>query len=176
MKYLKRTALTFGLLPAFMAAPAINAASLNVDVDIALPNVVILYGYTDIDLTMTADQFGPLLDSNCTTDDCSVADTTPKSGVLNNGLVDLTFTNNAAGTNPTITLDNSWGVRSFGYTALSPTITDNGSDAPVGNLAIEQITTPTASLQTGSVSFDLDLSQISTNNVRASYTITVVGS
>lgn len=175
MKYLKRTALTFGLLPAFMAAPVTNAASLNVDVDIDLPNVVILYGYTDIDLTMTADQFGPLLDSNCTTDDCSVADTAPKSGVLNNGLVDLAFTNNAAGTNPTITLDNSWGVRSFGYTSLAPTITDNGSDAAVGNLAIEQIT-PSASLETGSVSFDLDLSQITTDSVRASYTITVTGS
>lgn len=176
MTFLKRTALTVGLLSAFMLAPAANSASLDVDVDISLPNVVILYGYTDIDLTMTADQFGPLLDSNCTADDCSVADTNPKSGVLDGGTVDLAFTNNAAGTNPTITLDNSWGVRSFGYTALTPTITDNGSDAPVGNLAIEQITTPSASLQTGSVSFDLDLSQINTNNVRASYTITVVGS
>ncbi|MCW8855721.1 MAG: hypothetical protein OQJ95_00045 [Kangiella sp.] len=176
MKYLKRTALTFGLLPALMAAPVTNAASLDVDVDIDLPNVVILYGYTDIDLTMTADQFGPLVDASCTTDDCSVADNTTQSGVLNNGTVDLAFTNNAAGTNPTITLNNSWGVRSFGYTSLAPTITDNGSDAPVGNLAIEQITTPSPSLQTGSVSFDLDLSQISTDSVRASYTITVTGS
>lgn len=176
MKYLKRTALTFGLLPAFMAAPVTNAASLDVDVDIELPNVVILYGYTDIDLTMTADQFGPLLDSNCTTDDCAVGDNTTQSGVLNNGSVDLAFTNNAAGTNPTITLNNSWGVRSFGYSSLAPSIVDNGSDAPVQNLAIEQITTPSASLQTGYVEFDLDLSQINTDSVRASYTITVVGS
>ncbi len=176
MNYLKRTALTFGLLPAFMAAPVTNAASLDVDVDIDLPNVVILYGYTDIDLTMAADQFGPLLDSNCTTDDCAVGDNTPKTGEINAGLVDLAFTNNAAGTNPTITLDNSWGVRSFGYTSLQPSIVDNGSDASVGNLAIEQITTPSPTLQTGSVSFDLDLSQITTDNVSASYTITVVGS
>lgn len=176
MKYLKRTALTVGLLPALMAAPASNAATLDVDVDIDLPNVVILYAYTDVDLTMDADQLGPLLDSNCSSDDCAVADNATQTGVIDTaGNVDLNFTNNAASSNATITLNNSWGVRSFGASSLSPTITDNGSDAGVESLAIEQITSPSATLQTGWVSFDLDLSQISTSSVNARYTIEVIG-
>lgn len=176
MKYLKRTALAFGLLPAVMAAPATNAATMDVDVDIDFPSVVILYAYTDIDLTMAADQIGPLLDSNCTTDDCSVANNTTQTGTIDtNGNVDLQITNNASSSNATVTLQNSWGVRSFGTASLSPTITDNGSDAGVENLAIEQITTPSAAMQTGWVSFDLNLANISTNSVNARYTIEVIG-
>lgn len=175
MKYLKRTALAFGLLPAVMAAPVTNAATMNVDVNIDFPSVVILYAYTDIDLTMAADQIGPLLDSNCTTDDCSVADTNPKSGVINNGTVDLAITNNGSNTNPTITLENSWGVRSIGVSSITPTITNNSTDPGVENFAIEQITTPSAAMQTGWVSFDLNLENISGNSVNARYTIEVIG-
>ena len=182
MKYLKRTALAFGLLPAFVAAPVSNAASLDVDVDITLPEVVILYGYTDIDLTLNANQLGPLLEASCTSDQCTQNSGATTGNVNAGGNIDLgldaAVTVNAAGTNPVIRLENSWGVRGVGFNNYDESVSATAGNEVQG-LAIQDLGAPSLTLNTGYVEFELNLSDLDPNNdgaVSANYTITVVGS
>jgi hypothetical protein len=159
-----------------------QAATLNVDVDITLPEIIILYAYTDIDLDIAADQLGPLLEAACTSDDCEI-DLGTKSDTLAalGTTLDLDIASDIApvvGANPTITLDNSWGVRGIGFANYDESIAaDVGNE--VLNLVIEDLGAPSLAVQTGSVSFDLDLSNPDFDNdgfIEANYTITVVGS
>ena len=179
MKILKKALLASAVTAAFASAPSIQAATLDVDVDITLPNVIILYAYTDIDLTIAADQLGPLLDTACTSDDCEV-DMGATTGILTalGTTLDLALTSPAApGADPTVRLDNSWGVRGLGFSTYNESVTPLAGNE-VLNLTIEDLGAPSLTLQTGYVEFDLDVSDPDPDNdgfIEANYTITVTG-
>ena len=179
MKFFKKALIASAVTAAsFGALSTASAATLDVDVDITLPEVIILYAFTDIDLTLAADQIGPLLDNTCTTDQCAV-DMGVTTGVITAGAVDLGLTvTPTAGADLTVTLNNSWGVRGLGFANYAETITA-GADNEVTSLVIEDLGAPTLELQTGFVSFDIDSANPDPDAdgfVEANYTITVVGS
>lgn len=163
------------------AMPVANAATLDVDVDITLPNIIILYAYTDIDLTIAVDQLGPLLDTACTSDNCSVDEGATTGALTTLGMtLDLDIASTVSptlGTNPTIRLDNSWGVRGIGFSTYNESVTALAGNEVI-NLAIEDLGAPSLSLQTGYVEFDIDLTNPDADNdgsIEANYTITVTG-
>lgn len=178
---IKKTLMSSAVALAMVSGSSANAATLNVDVDVTLPSVVILYAYTDIDLTVAADQLGPLLDTACTADDCAIDELATTGTLATLGTVDLdigTAISPTVGANPTITIDNSWGVRGIGFTSYDESVAAAAGNE-VTNLAIEDLGAPTLATQTGSVSFDIDLADPDPNSngiVEANYTITVVGS
>lgn len=182
MKILKKALLGSAVAAVISTTPVTQAASLDVDVDITLPNIIILYAYTDIDLTIAADQLGPLLDTACSADDCTV-DQGATTGVLTalGTTLDLAIASAASpGTNPTVRLDNSWGVRGVGFTTYDESVTALGGNE-VLNLAIEDLGAPSLALQTGYVEFDLNVAAVAGPDadgdgfIEANYTITVTG-
>lgn len=181
MNFLKKSVLVAGLAAGFITATSSQAASLDVDVDVTIPDVLILYAYTDIDLDFAAGEFAALLDSNCTSEDCSSAITAAQSGSIASGAVDLGISADvpAAGTTASINIQNSWAVRALGYGTFNASVADNGSESAVSNLDISPASgTPSMAATTGDVSFDVDLtsSDLDDGLLEANYTITVTGS
>ena len=178
MNILKKSIVAAVLAASFIFASSSKAAKLDVNVDVNLPNVLILYAYTDIDLTYTAGEFASLL--GCTAEDCTSALTTPKSGTISSNAVDLGIASDLSTMgSTTITLQNSWAVRGLGYGTFKASIADNASESAVSNLDITPSTgTPSMAATTGDVSFDIDLasSDLDDGTVTANYTITVTGS
>lgn len=165
------------------AAPTAQAASVAVDVDISLPNMLILYAYNDIDLSITAGELAGLY-TTCSSVDpavgCAVEETTT-TGAIVSGAVDLDIGSVVAATNTTATvrLNRSWGVRGMGFTSYDESIVLDSGDG-VTAVAIEDIVTaPSMTLTTGYVDLTLDLDNLDGDNdgfTEADYTITVVGS
>lgn len=181
MNFLKKSVLVAGLATGFITATSSQAASLDVDVDVTIPDVLILYAYTDIDLDFAAGEFAALLDSNCTSEDCSSAITAAESGSIASGAVDLDIDSDlsATGTTASINIQNSWAVRALGYGTFNASVADNGSESAVSNLDISPASgTPSMTATAGDVSFDVDLtsSDLDDGLLEANYTITVTGS
>ena len=181
MNILTKSMFVASLAASLIFASSSKAAELDVNVDVSIPDVLILYAYTDIDLTFTAGEFASLLDGSCTTEDCASALTTAQSGTISSNAVDLDIESDlsATGTSATITLQNSWAVRALGYGTFNASIADKASESAVGNLVISPTTgTPSMTATPGEVSFDIDLrsSDLDDGTVTANYTITVTGS
>lgn len=182
MNLLKKSAVATALVTGLFAASNAHSATLDVDVDITVPDVLILYAYTDIDLAFSAGEFAGLLDSSCTTEDCASAITAAQSGSITGGAVDLNIVPdlNATGTSETITLQNSWAVRALGYGTFNASVADNSSEASVSNFVISPASgTPSMTATPGDVSFDIDLTDPDPSGdgaINANYTITVTGS
>lgn len=181
MNFLAKAAITTSIVAGLFATSATQAAQLDVDVDITVPDVLILYAYTDIDLSFAAGEFAALLDSNCTSEDCGSAITAAQSGSIASGAVDLGISSDlsTAGTSASIDIQNSWAVRALGYGTFNASVTNDGSESAVSNLDISPASgTPSMTATTGNVSFDVDLTSSDLNDglVEANYTITVTGS
>ena len=181
MNILTKSMFVASLAASFIFASSSKAAKLDVNVDVSIPNVLILYAYTDIDLSFAPGEFASLLDSSCTTEDCASALTATQSGTISSNAVDLDIASDlgATGTSATITLQNSWAVRALGYGTFNASIAEKASESAVSNLDITPSTgTPSMAATTGDVSFDIDLtsSDLDDGTVTANYTITVTGS
>lgn len=183
MNILKKSMFVAGLATGLIFVPSSKAASLDVNVDVTIPDVLILYAYTDIDLTFASGEFAKLLDGNCTSENCVSALTAPKEGMISDSAVDLDISSDlaASGTSASVTLKNSWAVRALGYGSFEASVSHDigNSDGAVSNLLISPSTgTPSMVATTGDVSFDIDLtsSDLDDGTVVASYEITVTGS
>ncbi|WP_223668726.1 hypothetical protein [Kangiella shandongensis] len=181
MSYLKKSVVAAGLAAALFTVSPAKSASLNVDTDVSIPDVLILYAYTDIDLQFAAGEFATLLDGSCTSDDCASPLTTAEAGTITSGVADLNITPDlaASGTSASITIQNSWAVRALGYGTFNASVTDNGSESAVSGLAVSPATgTPSMTATPGDVSFDIDLTSTDLDDglIEANYTITVTGS
>lgn len=181
MNFLKKSVFLAGMAAGIFAVAPAKSATLDVDVDVSIPDVLILYAYTDIDLDFAAGEFAALLDSNCSSEDCSSAITAAQSGSIASGAVDLGITSDipTAGTTANINIRNSWAVRALGYGTFNASVADNGSESAVSNLDISPASgTPSMTATTGDVSFDVDLtsSDLDDGLLEANYTITVTGS
>jgi len=181
MNLLTKAAIVTSIATGIFATSATQAASLDVDVDVTVPDVLILYAYTDIDLSFAAGEFAALLDSNCTSEDCGSAITAAESGSIASGEVDLGIVSDLAttGTSANINIKNSWAVRALGYGTFNASVANDGSESAVSNLDISPASgTPSMTATAGDVSFDVDLTSSDLNDglVEANYTITVTGS
>ncbi|GAA0205303.1 hypothetical protein GCM10009123_10980 [Kangiella japonica] len=181
MNILKKSTVVAIFATSFIFASSSKAASLDVNVDVSIPDVLILYAYTDIDLSFAPGEFTKLLDSSCSSEDCASALTATQSGTITSSVVDLDIASDlsATGTSASITLQNSWAVRALGYGTFNASIADKASETAVSNLDITPSTgTPSMVATTGDVSFDIDLtsSDLDDGTVTANYTITVTGS
>lgn len=179
MSYLKKSVVAAGLAAALFTISPAKSASLNVDTDVTIPDVLILYAYTDIDLQFAAGEFASLLDGSCATDDCASALTAAEAGTITSGVANLDIASDLAGTTSSITIQNSWAVRGLGYGTFNASVTDNGSESAVSGLAVSPTTgKPSMTATPGDVSFDIDLTSTDLDDglIEANYTITVTGS
>lgn len=179
MSFLKKSILSAGLATAFLAASTANAASLEVDVDIKVPEMLVLYAYTDVDLTLDTGEFAALFDSNCTALDCAVDLSTTKTGAIAGGNVDLGISL-GSGSTATITLQNSWGVRAIGSGPLAATVTDlaTGDSSVSGHTISPTAPAVSATGTVGDVSFIVDFNNPDTDGdgfISTNYTIKVTG-
>ena len=185
MNLFKKTAVATMLAAGLFATTSATAAQLDVDVDVTIPNVLILYAYTDIDLTYSAGEFAALLDSTCTADDCASTDpalTATQTGVITGNTADLDIESDlpVAGTSASITIANSWAVRALGYGTFNASVAPAAGNEPAASgFDISPTTgTPSMTATTGEVSFDVDLTSTDLDDglLEANYTITVTGS
>lgn len=181
MRFLGKLAAVTGISTALFATST-QAANLDVDVDVTIPDVLILYAYTDIDLDFAAGEFAALLDSSCTSEDCSSAITAAQLGSIASGAVDLGISSDipTAGTTANINIQNSWAVRGLGYNNFNASVAAaSGNESAASGFTIAPASgslsmTPTQ----GGVSFDVDLTSNDLDDglLEANYTITVTGS
>ncbi|AOE49083.1 hypothetical protein [Kangiella sediminilitoris] len=181
MNLLKKSMIAAGIAAGLLVVSPAKSASLNVDTDVTVPDVLILYAYTDIDLSFGAGEFAALLDGSCTSEDCGSAISAAEAGTITGGVTDLDIATDlaATGTTASITIQNSWAVRALGYGTFTASVADNGSETAVSGLTVAPTTgTPSMTATTGDVSFDIDLtsSDLDDGLIEANYTITVTGS
>ena len=196
LKTLKK-AMGVGLLTAaaITTAPA-HAADGQVDVDINLPTVLLMYYYSDIVLDIDADTLGNYMvgtnGSPCATSDycgSNSAGTVTVSGtmtastdVVGPGLGGPDFQNSTA----TFNLVDSVGVRAIGCTtpyAADYDVTDNGGAGAITAAADVAITgidgvACTPALLTGDLSFEVDFGLVPAGDtlVEATLDVTITGS
>ncbi len=166
---------------AVIPAPSVKAATLDVDVDIHFPQIVVLYAYTNIELSITTAGLADALHTGATVSgsDATLADALPNNTT---GITDMTtaidldiasdtqFDLNA---DPVMTLNNAFGVRSLGYTGYSATVSTTGTE-----LISPTVTTPAntgLTLSTGNLSYTVDLDAVTGTAASGTFTITVTG-
>ncbi len=183
---MQRIALTTALSASLLATAGAQAASLNVDVAIDLPNAMILYAPGQIDLTVTSAAALSYLNNGGTAyssgDTASLTDPSALNPALS---VSSTNTVNAGiaagagevGANQTdTTLDfsvsNAFGVRAIGYSSLSATVTCTANCADMTSVGTDFAGSVSPTLQTGSIDFTYD---VTGGDVTATFQISVTG-
>ncbi len=195
---------TAGALIGALALGQNASAQINVDVDITLGSITILYSFTDIQVNIDSTTLGTLFTpAGCTPGalgsqecDLGAANVTPavSAGALN---ADANI-NPAALANVSavpLTLNNVWAVRAIGGTTANTTVGITGTgdttlDGPSGSIITVSNIAVTGgtfadpglgNLARGGVSMDLDFSQVSDDGLHDGtgptflYTIEVTG-
>jgi hypothetical protein len=148
-KILSAAALCVAL--AFSPASGAHAASLNVDVDITLPNFLVLYCYDDISVSFTAGQLETAL--GVTGGGVTVSGTPTVSAAAGQitAALDIATEAPAITTTTNLLLQNVCGVRalsstgsvSVGITSFASSLVSSGGN---GSIAVNSVTPSTASL------------------------------
>ena len=174
--------LTAGLL---FAAGA-HAASLNVDVDIDLPNAMILYapGQIDLDVTSAAalaylnnggtayssGDTASLTDPSALNPTISVSGTNSVNAGIAAGAGEVGA--NQADTTVDFSIGNAFGVRSIGYSSLSATVLCTANCGDMSGVGTDFAGTVSPVLQTGSIDFTYD---IAGGDVTSTFQVSVTG-
>lgn len=168
MKFLKKALIASAVTAAsFGALSTASAATLQTDIDIDFPQVLILYGFDAISVTVDADFIGDIFtDADCGTGtDCRSggADQLVTIDSANAGTVDVGLADGdlaAVTATGTLTFENSWGVRELGFTGFDATVTAVGA-LPAGITGVDTTdatgTTSGFTLVTGDITVDYDL-------------------
>jgi hypothetical protein len=166
------------------ATSSAHAATATTTININLPQVVILYTFDTINLTIDAAAVGSLLTgaAQCTDANnlCIEIAPTPALTItdLSAASVDADIASSAAAIvgSRTVTIKNAFGVRSLGVAAANYTATI--AETAAAAFSNEVITAPAntgLALSRGDISFTLDLNQTSGTSASVTYTITVNG-
>lgn len=175
-------ALTSGLLFAAQS----HAASLNVDVDIDLPNAMILYapGQIDLDVTSAAalaylnnggtayssGDTATLTDPSALNPTISVSGTNSVDAGLAAGAGEIGA--NQSDTTVDFSIGNAFGVRSIGYSSINAAVSCTANCADISAEGTDFVGTVSPALQTGSIDFTYD---IAGGDVTATFQVVVVG-
>jgi hypothetical protein len=176
------TALTASLLFAAQS----QAASLNVDVAIDLPNAMILYAPGQIDLNVTSAAALAYLNNGgsaySTGDTASLTDPSalnPTLSVSGTNSVDAGIAAgagevgaNQSDTTVDFSIGNAFGVRSIGYSSISAAVTCTANCTDMSGVGTDFAGTVSPVLQTGSIDFTYD---IAGGDVTATFQVAVVG-
>ena len=181
-----------GLIGAMAAsAPAAHAADATITVDVDFPTVLVMYHFSQIDLTVADQAVADFLTggtaSDCTAGFCDDQGTfTAPSDIT-----DLTAATADAGlddTNPALntvppsvdfSVSNAVGVRALGCSTYGVTVTENaGTSAGVtvdtGSLSDIDGSSCSLSMTTGSLDFSVDLATI-TGDPSAIFDVSIIG-
>ena len=163
-----------------------QAASLNVDVNIDLPNAMILYAPGQIDLTVTSAAALAYLNNGGTAYSSGDTASLTNPSALNPGL-SVSATNSvdagvtagglevgADQTDSTLdfSIGNAFGVRAIGYSSLSATVSCTANCADMSGVGTDFAGSVSPSLQTGSIDFTYD---ITGGDVTATFQVSVTG-
>ncbi|KZX57934.1 hypothetical protein A3709_20125 [Halioglobus sp. HI00S01] len=186
---LRATAITGAMAATFLSSGA-HSASIITDVDLNFPQVLVLYAFDAIEIDIDEAGLINAIDpgaSDCTDQDYCVEllgedlsgsplDLTGGSGSIDAGLDDSDLV--PLDGSVSVTINNAFGVRALGYTQYNASVTKTGTanDVFAGTPTVSTPTYDGLNLSTGSLSFDIDLNELSVSGVQSqSYQITVTG-
>ncbi len=157
-----------------------HAATAETTISVNFPSIVVLYTYDSITLDVSEAGLGAAIKGGATTVSCSsdqctasqaaVKDLTATQLTLDGNDVITADITSAVGALPTdieVTINDAFGARCLGCGTGDYTVTtvDGGDSDVIGNFSPSAMPQNGLTLSTGSLSFQVDLSQVTSNGV-----------